>query len=232
MKDTEREEIRLLENLFEYIIPKYREAHDILVSMLDFPIAQEARFADLGCGFGELSKHILYVFSSARIYGIDSNPDILQRCSERLKEFDNRFIPLEKDLSQPDWSEGIEALDGIVSSFTLDYLSFDRHKSLIGESYNLLKPQGRWVSCEFFQTVDPRVHRVFHDLEIQFIQNALKEERISKKQVDLLAKSRILRKTHHVCTVDTKVEWLRAAGFDKVDVPWRFLSFAVISAVK
>ena len=232
MRDTEREEIQLLENLFEYIIPKYREAHDILVSMLDFPMTNEALFADLGCGFGELSKHILYVFSSARIYGIDSNRDILQRCSERLKDFKDRFIPLEKDLNKQDWSEELEALDGVVSSFTLDYLPFERHKSLIGESYNLLKPQGRWVSCEFFQTADPRVHRVFHDVEIQFIQNALKEELITKEQVDLLAESRILRKTHHVCTVDTKVEWLRAAGFDKVDVPWRFLSFAVLSAVK
>ncbi len=227
----ENDEIQLLENLFEYIVPKYREAHDIMVSMLDFS-DKPIRIADIGCGFGELSRRLLQIHTSAQVFGLDRNPAILQRARQKLAEFAERFLPLERDLNNVSWSEDLQPLDAIVSSFTLDYLPLDRHKQLLSEAFSLLNPQGRWLSCEFFRASDPRVNRVFHDLEIQFIQKALADELVTKQQIEQLTQSSILRQDHHVCTVDTKVNWLRSAGFDQIEVPWRFLNLAVISAVR
>lgn len=228
----EFDEIDLLENLFEYIVPKYREAHDIMVSMLDFPASQPVRIADLGCGFGELSGRILHVYRSAQVFGLDRNSSILQRARKKLEEFGDLFIPFERDLNKESFCEGLYPLDAMVSSFALDYLPAERHRQLLSEAFSLLNPQGRWISCEFFRAVDKRVNRVFHDLEIQFIQNALKAGSITSEQIDQLAQSEILRNDHHICTVDAKVEWLRAAGFDRIEVPWRFLNIAVISGVR
>jgi len=226
------EEIALLENLFEFIIPKYREAHDIIVSMLDAPGDQEIRIADLGCGFGELSRRILEMLPSAIVFGIDKNLSILQRTREKLKSHADRFLVYDRDLNDSAWFHEIYQLDAVVSSFTLDYLPLARHKELLSEIFSLLNPQGRYVSCEFFKAADERVNRVFHDVEVQYIQNALKKGDVTKEQIDQLSKSTILRQEHYVCTVETKIEWLRTAGFDKIDIPWKFLNLAVISAVK
>jgi len=231
-KKSIQEEIELLENLFEFIIPKYREAHDIIVSMLDFDGTQEIRIADLGCGFGELSRRLLEMLPTAIVFGIDNNMDILQRTRKKLKDFADRFLVYERDLNSNAWFHDLGPLDAVVSSFTLDYLELDRHKALLSEVFEMLNPQGRFVSCEFFKAVDNRVNRVFHDVEIQYIQNALKKGSVSQEQIEQLTKSTILRQDHHLCTIETKIDWLRAAGFDKIEIPWKFLNLAVVSAVK
>ena len=226
------DEIDLLENVYQFIIPKYREIHDIIVTMLDFETESELRIVDLGCGLGDLSRRILEVFSKATIFGIDNNEAILKRCHERLSQFEARFLPMHRDLNDLAWMHELEAIDAVVSSFTLDYLALDRHKKLLAECFDLLNPQGRYLSCEFFKAVDTRVNRIFHDIEIQFVHRAMKDGKISQEQIDGLARSSILRQPHHVCTLETKIEWLRVAGFDKIDVPWKFLNLAVISAVR
>jgi len=226
------EEIDLLEDLFEFIIPKFREAHDIMVSMLDFQHTEEIRIADLGCGFGELSKRVLGTFPGAVVFGLDKHPDILARAAEKMNPDSFQFIPYERNLSDPAWFAELSSLHAVISSFTLDYLNFEKHEQLIHDSYNLIIPRGRWISCEFFRAGDQRINRVFHDIEVALIQNALKNGQVTNEQIELLSQSQVLRQDHYVCQVDQKVEWLKNAGFTNIEIPWRFLNIAVISAVR
>ncbi len=226
------DEIDLLESLYEFIIPKFREAHDIMVSMLDFPQSEEIRVADLGCGFGELSGRVLGNFPNAVIFGLDKHPGILSRAAEKIKTGSFQFLPYNRDLSDPAWCSELDSLHAVISSFTLDYLSFEKHEQLIHDSYRLIVPKGRWISCEFFRAGDQRINRVFHDIEVALIQNALKNGQVTKEQIELLTRSTVLRQDHFVCRVDQKVEWLRQAGFTNIEIPWRFLNIAVISAVR
>ena len=226
------DEIQLLENLFQYIIPKYKEAHDIMVSMLDFEQTQEVRVADLGCGFGELTQRVMETFPLGVVFALDNQPRLLQRMREKFGDYSDQLVLFERDLNNNAWMHEMEHLNAIVSSFTLDYVTQERHKQIIKEAYGLLDKSGRWVSCEFFRSQDTRVNRVFHDLEMTFIQNAIRNGEVSMEQIDHLSQSFILRQEHHVCTVDEKRQWLQEAGFTSIEVPWRFLNLAVISAVK
>ena len=97
------------------------------------------------------------------------------------------------------------------------------------EAHDKMPPGGRWVSCEFFRAQDSRINRVFHDLAVSFIHSALKNGDVSSEQLDQLGSSSILRREHHICTVDKKVQWLKECGFVNVDVPWRFLNLAIIT---
>lgn len=231
-KQPDSEQISLLENVYEFIIPKYREAHDLMVSMLDFSTANELRVVDLGSGLGGLSRQVFATFPRATIFGIDNNEQILRRGREKLLNFKQQFLPFHRDLNQPSWSEDLESIDAVISSFTLDYLPLERHKQLVQEAFNILNPLGRWVSCEFFKAQDSRINRVFHEIEIQLVRKAMKNGEVSQKQIDQLSQSTVLRQQHHVCTLDTKIEWMRIAGFDKIEVPWKFLNLAIISAVR
>ena len=225
-------DIRLLEDLFEYIIPKYLEAHDIMISMLDFPVTEDIRVADLGCGFGELSGRLLEMLPTATVFGLDKEKRILKRAKEKLGRFGDRFKGLQCNLNLSAWAAGLSPLNAVVSSFTLDYLTPDRHREIISDIYGALNHGGRFVSCEFFIPADEHVSTVFHDLEIRYIQSSLQRGEVTKEQIDLLSQSTILRQKHHICRVDTKIEWLHSAGFKRIDVPWRFLNLAVVSAVR
>lgn len=226
------DELLLLEELFAFIIPKYREAHDMIIAMLEFEPSQEVRVVDLGCGFGDLTRRIIDTYPLSTVFGIDIEPHILARAKEKLEDSADQFLPIEQDLNNNAWMHDMINIHAVVSSFTLDYLAKKRHQEIIKECYQLLETGGRWVSCEFFRSHDNRVNRVFHDLEITFIQNALKNNEITEQQIDQLGQSTILRKKHNICTVEDKIKWLHETGFKLVDVPWRFLNLAVISAKK
>jgi len=231
-KKDRLDEISLLEELYQFIIPKYKETHDIMASMLDFEQSQQIRVADLGCGFGDLTRRIIDTFPLGVVFGIDNQPQILQRTRDILRESLDQVILYQRDLNNDAWMNEIEHLDAVVSSFTLDYLPEKRHKIILKESFNVLNPGGRWISCEFFRSEDNRVNRVFHDLEMTFIRSALQNGDVTEEQIAQLGQSTILRQDHNIVTVDEKVEWLKSAGFKYIEVPWRFLNLAVISGVR
>ncbi len=229
---SEFEEIRLLEDLFPNIVPKYREVHDIMTSMLDFEKSQQIRVVDLGCGFGDLTRRIIDAFPLSVVFGIDNQSAILERTREKFQDSLDQVVFYQRDLNNSAWMNGLDYLHAVVSSFALDYLPEERHKAIVEEVHEKLEPGGRWVSCEFFRSEDNRINRIFHDLEISFIQRAMKEGQVNGEQLEQLGKSTILRQQHHICTVDDKVSWLKQAGYIYVDVPWRFLNLAVITGVR
>ncbi len=226
------EEINLLENVYEFIIPKYHEINDMIVSLLDFDPKKELRIADLGSGLGALSDKALDAFPLSTVFGIDSNKDILHRSHERLLAFKDQYVPLLSDLETPDWTGQVENVNAVVSSFTLDFLPLDRHRDILKEAFDLLLPNGRFISCEFFKAEDNLINRIFHDMEIRFVPRAMKEGRVDQEQINQLSQISFLKKTHHVCTLDSKIEWLRMAGFEKIEIPWKFLNLAIVSAVR
>jgi ubiquinone/menaquinone biosynthesis C-methylase UbiE len=226
------EEINLLENVYEFIIPKYHEINDMIVSLLDFDPGQEVRFVDLGVGLGALSDKALEAFPLATVFGIDSNKDILHRSSERLLAFKGQYVPLLSDLETIDWVNNLENINAVISSFTLDFLPLERHRDLLKEAFDLLLPNGRLISCEFFKAEDNLINRIFHDMEIRFVHRAMKDGLISQEQINQLSQISFLKKQHHVCTLESKIQWLRMAGFGKIEVPWKFLNLAIVSAVR
>ncbi|HPG41996.1 MAG TPA: methyltransferase domain-containing protein [bacterium] len=225
-------EIDLIGDVFSFIIPKYREAHDIMVSMLDFNNSAEIRVADLGCGFGDLSGRVFEVFPQAVIFGVDRHPEILTRVKTRFAGYANQFVPVDGDLNHLSWSTNLSALQAVISSFTLDYLPAKQQKDVIARAFEILESGGRWVSCEFFRAGDTRINRVFHDIEIMLVQNAIKNGQVTGEQIEQLSGSSLLRQEHHVCKIEEKIDWLKQAGFRNIEVPWRFLNIAIISAVR
>jgi len=232
MKPDHEQELNLLKKSFAHIIPKYAEINDIIVAMLDSPLANEVRITDLGCGFGDLSSRILKSLPLSVVFGIDVNEKVLQLTASTLAEYQDRFIPFQRDLNTEAWHADLAPLDAVVSAFSLDFLTHDRHRGLIESAAGLLKPGGRWVSGEFFRSRDPRINQLFHDMEVQYVKNALRMGQVEEEEIDRLAESELFRGPHHICEVEEKIGWLAEAGFEQVDVPWRFLNFAVISGVR
>ena len=231
-KEKNFDEINLLENVYEYIIPKYHEINDMIVSLLDFGPDKELSFVDFGVGLGRLTKRIFDIFPYATVVGVDSHAQILQHSQERLSEFKDQYVPLLSDLERPTWAKDLGNFNAFVSAFTLDFLPLERHKHLLKESFDVLLPHGRWVSCEFFRSDDNLINRIFHEVEIKFVHKALKDGVITQEQIDQLSQLSFLTKQHHVCTLETKINWLRMAGFEKIEIPWKFLNLAIISAVR
>ena len=140
------EEIQLLEDLYQHIVPKYHEAHDIMASLLDFQTSQDIRVVDLGCGFGDLTRRIIDAFPLSVVFGLDDQAAILERTREKFRDSTDQVVFFERDLNNSAWMNDLDHLHAVVSSFALDYLDEDRHRAVIQEAYDKLAPGGRWVS--------------------------------------------------------------------------------------
>ncbi|MDZ7317357.1 MAG: class I SAM-dependent methyltransferase [candidate division KSB1 bacterium] len=230
--NEQNDEINLLEDLYGRIIPKYEEAHGIMAALLDFPASSDLCFVDLGCGFGGLTRRILESFPSSTIFCVDIDELILQRMKQKLAAYADQIVPLARNLNDQAWMQDIRPPAAILSSFTLDFLTSERRQALLIEAFQLLDSGGRWVSCEFYRSPDARVNRVFYDLEIRFIRQALEQGEVTKDQLDRLAASNRLRHNQPMMTVDDMKLQLQAAGFSTIDVPWRFLNLAMVSGIK
>lgn len=226
------DDINLLENVYEHIIPKYHEINDMIVSLLDFNPDQQIKVVDFGVGLGSLAQKIFQIFPLATIIGVDSHQDILQRSHERLLQYRDQYVPLHADLEDSSWVNQVGEINAAVSAFTLDYLPIEKHHQLVDDTFELLLPHGRFVTCEFFKSDDNLINRIFHDVEIKFVHKAMKEGIVNQEQIEQISQISFLKQPHHVCTLETKIDWLRMAGFEKIEVPWKFLNLAIVSAVR
>jgi len=218
--------------VFPAVVPKYAEAHDVLLSMLPFGSGDSVHILELGCGTGELTRKLVEHFSAARISALDVSPSMLREAVRKLRPFEERVDLLQRDLTDPAWHEGFEDVDAVVAAYTLDYLPLDVHERLVSQVFDLLVPGGRFVSCEFIEPEDPRVGDVFRNLEYQLISRQVAQKRVSEENIKILVGLAESGPKHHVVRISSLLEWLRKAGFDRVDTPWRFFNFVIASGRK
>jgi tRNA (cmo5U34)-methyltransferase len=106
------------------------------------------RVLDLGCGDGIITREILGVDGSASVTLLDGSEDMLDTARERLKNFaDTQFI---RASFQDVWEKGVlkEDFDFIVSALAIHHLARDEKKSLFGEIYAHLRPDGHFLNID------------------------------------------------------------------------------------
>jgi len=106
------------------------------------------RVLDLGCGDGIITREILGVDGSASVTLLDGSEDMLDTARERLKNFaDTQFI---RASFQDVWEKGVlkEDFDFIVSALAIHHLARDEKKSLFGEIYAHLSPDGHFLNID------------------------------------------------------------------------------------
>ncbi len=109
-----------------------RPFFDLLERIPDIPV----RFAaDLGCGTGELTRHLLAKWPQARLWGVDDSKEMLERAREG--DPDPRLTFVDSDLR--DW-EAPEPLDCIVSNAALHWVP--DHRQLLARLASQLGPGG------------------------------------------------------------------------------------------
>jgi len=222
----------IYDSVFPAVVPKYAEAHDVLLSMLPFGSKDAVRILELGCGTGELTRKLVEHFSAAHISAVDVSAAMLKEAVRKLRPFEERVDLLQRNLTDPAWRSGFEEVDAVVAAYTLDYLPLEVHERLISEVFELLSGGGRFVSCEFIEPEDPRVGEVFRTLEYRLISRQVAEKRVREEEIRTLTGLADSGPQHHVAPIRDLLNWLRKAGFDRVDTPWRFFNFVIVSGRK
>ena len=126
-----------------------------------FSEGQPLQILELGIGWGDLTRELLDFFPKAGLVGLDGSSVMLERARENLAPWSDRVQLLCTDLTDTHALEGLRMLDGILTVSTLHHLTLTQLDVLFEQIVNHLKPNGRFINCDFFYRSKRFRSRVF-----------------------------------------------------------------------
>ena len=187
-------------------IPHRTEGEAILLAHIP---RSARRILDLGTGDGRLIALLRLDRPDIEALGLDISRPMLAAARQQLAGEDQITL-LHHDMNSrlPD----IGRFHAAVSCFAIHHLDDRRKRSLYGEVFELLEPDGVFANLEHVASPSERLHRRFY----QAIGYPDDWEDPSNKLLDL----------------ETQLHWLRELGFEDVDCYWKWLEMALLIGVK
>jgi tRNA (cmo5U34)-methyltransferase len=194
---------------------------------------QIERFLDIGSGDGAMSELLLGLEPGAEAVLVDFSEPMLGRAEDRLGNSPRRWQAVRGDLSDSGWPAALPPgpYDAAISAFAIHHLPAERKRALFGELCVLLAPGALFVNMDYV-TVRGPLEGLWDE---QIVANAVHAERErgggrSQEEIerDLLADDEDDRPDH----AEDQLDWLREAGFEDVELHFKWAEAAVFGAVK
>lgn len=212
-------------------LPLIDVAEDVIKRLFERHGHPVVRFLDLGAGDGALAALMLSVFPDAQAVLVDFSEPMLAGVERRLAGR-GRWQIVRGDLSEPAWRDALP--DGrygaVVSSLAIHHLPAARKRALYGEVFALLEDGALFVNLDYVSVAGP-LHGLWDE---QLVANALELER--RRGGDRTA----AELERQLCddadedrpdTLEAQLQWLREAGFEGVEVHFKWAEAAVFGGV-
>lgn len=223
------------------IHPQYVAVQDGMLAALPFGAEQAFRLVDVGGGSGRLVERVLEQFPSATAVVMDQSEPFLGVAQQRLARFGARAAFVKHRL-QDEWTAAVGPVDAVVSSSAIHHLEPVEKQQLFAKIFAALPSGGVFINGDEHRPASDAEYLVLLEqwgrhMESSHASGAIPES--FGTVIDAWKKRNIAefsrpRKSGDDCleTSETQVGYLRAAGFNPVDVPWSRELWAVFVARK
>jgi len=203
-----------------------RAGHRLLMAeLLPFGPEEPFTFVDLGAGTGAAARTILDHYPAARAILADFSPQMMAQGVTELAPYAGRYSYVEFDLtSSGDWPAGIPVPVGaVISSLSVHHLKDDRKQSLFREIRDHLAPGGWYLNYDPIAPPDPVVE------EAWLRAGDRRDPAAADKRAHRTAEEQFRFENHvrYMIPLEPQVGYLRAAGFEGVDVYWKELDYVI-----
>jgi tRNA (cmo5U34)-methyltransferase len=206
----------------ERCFPRYRE---MLWALLDYlpPDVPIHRILELGSGTGNLSVLLAQRYPQATIQMVDVSSESLAVCRQRLGE-QTRFEYHHRDFRELQFDAG--SFELVTSSIAIHHLTSSGKQTLFGSIFSWLTAQGVFAYADQHAGATDDLYR----RHLANWKQAASAAGSTPQEWEMWMKHQSDH-DHHDCLTD-QFRWLREAGFDVVDCPWRYLLWTVLQARK
>ena len=223
------------------IHPQYVTVQEEVLAALPFAADQAFRLVDVGGGSGRLAERVLEQFPRATAMVMDQSEPFLGVAQQRLARFGVRASFVKQRL-QDDWPAAAGPVDAVVSSSAIHHLEPTEKQQLFAKIFAALPSGGVFINGDEHRPASDAdylalLERWGRHMESSHASGAIPES--FGAVIDAWKKRNIAefgapRKSGDDCleTSETQVAYLRAAGFNPVDVPWSRELWAVFVAHK
>jgi tRNA (cmo5U34)-methyltransferase len=222
IKEHFNDEAEEFDKLIWKLIPYYREMTDAVVSSIPFAIADRIRVLDLGCGTGNISRKIKDCFPHASITCVDFSEKMLTGARNKLPDSqDIRYINC--DITDFGFEE---PYDAVISSLAIHHLEDRFKKELFQRIYNALTDRGIFVNSDIvLGSADP-IQAAFINKWKEYMRRNILPEEIENTWIPKYERE------DRPALLTGQMKWLEEAGFNNIDVIWKYYNFAVYCGFK
>lgn len=201
--------------------PRYNE---MLWALLDYLPSQEPRrILELGCGTGNLSVLLAERFPQAQITLVDLSAHSIAVCRQRLGQ-DQRFVAEVGDMRQLGYPAG--HFDLIISSIAIHHLTPQEKQALFANCHAWLTDKGVLAYADQFAAACDRTYQ----RHMENWKSISRQAGATEEEWSMWMEHAELYDHHDSLTA--QLQWLQAAGFHALDVPWRYLLWTVVLATR
>ena len=197
----------------------------LMAELLPFAADQPFTFVDLGAGTGAAARTILDHYSAAHAILADFSPQMMAQGEVELRPYEGRYTYVEFDLTQAGtWPSGIPGqVDAAISSLAVHHLNDARKQTLFADLLAHLVPGGWYLNYDPVLPPDPVVE------EAWLRAGDRRDPSAAHKREHRTAEEQFRWENHvrYMIPLDPQVAFMRAAGFEGVDVFWKDLDFVI-----
>lgn len=202
------------------LLPCIDDFYALPLTMLDFQ-GEAPNVLDIGGGTGLFSSFLLKIYPKAKITLIDLSEKMLEVAQKRFQEHRN-FTYLAADYTTCTFDE---KFDVILSSLSIHHLSASDKASLYKKCYGWLHAEGAFINADQVLSPSSAIEAKFSSLWKESVENStLSHEEIER------AYERI--QFDRPSTLAEQLAWLEQAGFQDIDVIYKYYHFCVMYAKK
>ena len=201
------------------------ERRTLMAQLLPFAPDEPFTVVDLGAGTGAAARTILDHYPAARAILADFSPQMMAQGTVELEPYAGRYSYVEFDLTARDsWPASIpDQVNAVVSSLSVHHLNDARKQSLFAEIRERLTPGGWYLNYDPVTPPDPVVE------EAWLRAGDRRDPAAAHKRRNRTPEEQFRYENHvrYMIPLDVQVGFLRAAGFEGVDVFWKDLDFVI-----
>jgi tRNA (cmo5U34)-methyltransferase len=177
---------------------------------------------DLGCGTGTIAKKVLETFPNASLHCVDIAENMIETAKVKLSDYKNvtfqtgNFADIE--------IEG--GFDAALSSLAVHHLSENEKAPFYKKIYGLLKPGGCFYNADVVLAETDYLAKTDMSVWIEYMKRSVTEKEIEEKWIPAH------KNEDKPSKLSLQLKQLAQAGFQNVNIIWKYYNFAVFGGEK
>ncbi len=196
----------------------------LMADLLPFGSDQPFTLLDLGAGTGAAARAVLGSYPRAEAVLADFSDQMMAEGAGAMAPYDGRYRYVAFDMVTDPWAGALpDTVDAVVSSQCIHHVPDERKATLFAEIHSHLAPGGWYLNFDPVTADDPIVAAAWQR---------------AADRADPGAAAKAAHRTHdeqtrydnhirHMAPLDRQLGYLRAVGFQAVDVYWKHLDSVI-----
>ena len=202
-----------------------REQLTLIARLLPYTADDEFTFVDLGAGTGAASRAILTEYPRARAILAEYSPQMTKEGERVMAAYRHEYV--EFDMLDPDWSR-LPPAQAAVSALSIHHLPDARKQAIFREIYRYLPAGGWYINYDPVRAPDEMLESIWERVNDRYDTEA----RYKRTHRTHDEQARYENHVRYMIPLAPQLDWLRAAGFQNVDVFWKRLDWVIYGGSK